>query len=110
MVDYSQMHFIRMPISPMASCPTRVWVFPWPLPTSAWLYDAYQLAKHVVDAAVKQDHVVFAKKCKFARFADCKYQGSAQAFGAIKSPPALPITEVYVPHQAECMLVWDQHL
>lgn len=80
---------------------------PWPLPTSAWLFDALQLAQHVTNAAVAQDHLIFKKKSKFARHADRKFQGSSQAFGALKQAPALPITEVYVPQQAECLLIWD---
>eukprot|EP00435_Cladocopium_sp_Y103_P070281 s44_g35.t1 len=84
-----------------------MWVPPWPLPSSDWLQAALQIAQHNTTAAVTQDHLIFAKKCKYARQADRKYQGSAHAFSAIRQPPALPITEVFLPHQEECILLWD---
>ena len=78
----------------------------WLIPTSHWLSAVSQYVQHQVTAAVAEDHAIFAKKNQFNKFCDQRYQGSAQAFSKIKGAPPAPITEVYIPAEAECVLVW----
>jgi exonuclease III len=79
----------------------------WPLPTAAWLFEVNQFVQHSVSAQVAQDHAIFSNKCKFARHCDRKFHGSSQAFAKVKGAPALPIQEVFIPGEAECILTPD---
>ena len=78
----------------------------WPLPTSKWLHEVSQIVQHQVTDDIAKDHAIFAKKSQFNRFCDQRYHGSSQAFSKVKGAPPLPITEVYIPAEAECILVW----
>lgn len=82
----------------------------WPLPTAAWLQEVNQMVQHTVTHEIANDHLIFAKKCQFARTCDQKYHGSSQAFSKVKGKPPAPITEVYLPVEAECILVWKHDL
>ena len=78
----------------------------WPLPTSDWIFALSQIVQHEVTIAVANDHALLKKKLQFARTCDRRFHGSTAAFQAIKEKPALPITEIAIPHECACDLQW----
>ena len=82
----------------------------WPVPTASWLHNVNQLVQHVVTQEIAKDHAIFSKKCQFLRTCDQKYKGSSQAFSKVKGSTPAPITEVFLPAEAECVLVWKNNV